>query len=273
MKLFLALLKFVSPYGVILLVQKIKAWQLSKQPKSKVMGKPMPPVKSITLSLTRTQNRNTASQGGEDLLLRAYSNLDQKNTGFYVDIGAFHPVSGSNTKYFYEKGWRGLNIDPNPDTISEFEQMRPRDINLGIGVSDQNSTLDYFYFGANKSINTFDPLLAQKFAKDFKLEVKEKMKIPVRAINEVLAENLPKNQNIDFLTLDVEGFELRILKAWYFKKYSPDYILVEDINLESATINASDWQALQNSVQHQFLESKGYVFKGKTRLTLLYARE
>jgi FkbM family methyltransferase len=264
-------LKWVLPYGALLLVQKLKAKRLAARQKSQRSSTAFLPVKSITLFLTRTQNRNTASQGGEDLLLRAYSNLDQKKDGFYIDIGSFHPVSGSNTKYFYDLGWSGLNIDPNPDTKADFERLRPRDINLAIGVSDQNSTLDYYYFGPNKSINTFDAVLAKRFAKDFKLEVKEKMKIPVRAINEVLEENLPKNQTIDFLTLDVEGFELRILKAWDFEKYPPSYILVEDINLESPTLNAKDWQALEASEQHQFLVSVGYVFKGKTTLTLLYA--
>lgn len=258
------------PYGLLLAWQKIKTKRLlhaSAEGKANTLA----PVKHFNLSLTRANGLNTFSQEGEDLLLRAFSNLYAKDKGFYIDIGAFHPVAGSNTKCFYDKGWRGINIDPNPQNITKFKELRPRDINLPLGAGDQNTTLNYYYFGPNKSINTFDATLAKRFSKTFNLPLPKPQKVVVRAVNEILAQHLPKGQTIDFLTLDVEGFEMRILKHWDFDKYRPSYILVEDLAMEGKILNEASWQQLQQSAQHKLLSQKGYHFKGKTALTLLYA--
>ncbi len=269
----LKFLKWLLPHGLVLALRQRRERQKEQEAKAASDKVKLPPVKTHTLSLTRSPGLNAFSQGGEDLLLRAFSDLDQKAKGFYVDIGAFHPVAGSNTKHFYDLGWQGINIDPNPDTYALFQEKRPRDINLNIGVSDHNGTLDYYYFGPNKSINTFDAELAQKFARSFRLPSAEKRAVPVRAISEVLAEHVPKNTPIDFLSLDVEGMEKPILHNWDFENFAPRYLLVEDLTLESQNLRQVDWNRLQTSEQHQFLTSRGYVFKGKTVLTLLYALE
>jgi FkbM family methyltransferase len=263
----LQFLKYFLPYGLLLAWQKQKARGAQKAAEA---GKVLP-VKEYHLSLTRSAGIWAFSQGGEDLLLRAYSKLDQKKSGFYVDIGAFHPVAGSNTKYFYDLGWRGLNVDPNPETHALFEEKRPRDVNLKVGVSDVSGTLDYYYFGANKSINTFNKALAHQFARNFNLTLPKPQKVSVLAIQTILDEHLPQGQSIDFLSIDVEGFEWRILKAWDFKNHPPRYILVEDLAMEGTALDPRGWVRLNASEQHQFLVAQGYHFLGKTALTLLYA--
>ena len=59
-----------------------------------------------------------------------------KLTGFYVDIGAHHPKRFSNTYIFYQRGWRGINIDAKPGTKEVFNKLRPRDINLEVPISE-----------------------------------------------------------------------------------------------------------------------------------------
>ncbi len=64
------------------------------------------------------------SQEGEDMLLRSI--FVDKSTGFYVDVGAYHPQRFSNTNHFYLAGWRGINIDAMPGSMEPFHQFRPR---------------------------------------------------------------------------------------------------------------------------------------------------
>jgi len=98
------------------------------------------------------QMRHNCKQG-EDIILQPYLS---RNSGFYVDIGAFHPKRHSVTRAFYERGWRGINIEPNPYSIKAFNRIKKRDINLNIGVSDEVGNLDYYFLGENDTSNTFD---------------------------------------------------------------------------------------------------------------------
>lgn len=84
------------------------------------------------------------SQEGEDMILRKL--LDRKTTGFYIDVGAHHPQRFSNTYFFYLKGWSGINIDPIPGRMKLFNQLRNRDINLEIGISESKKSLTYYIF-------------------------------------------------------------------------------------------------------------------------------
>src|SRR5688500_140097 len=67
----------------------------------------------------------------------------RSKTGFYLDIGAFHPIIHSNTYFFYLKGWRGVNVEPNPQYISDFAHARPDDVTINAGLSDKAGMLNY----------------------------------------------------------------------------------------------------------------------------------
>lgn len=79
------------------------------------------------------------AQNREDIILSGFFDINKK--GFYVDIGAFHPEEDSVTKIFYDKGWQGINIEPNPRLYRLFEKSRKEDINLNIGISDKEGEL------------------------------------------------------------------------------------------------------------------------------------
>src|SRR6476646_9082307 len=72
------------------------------------------------------------SQTGEDAILAHL--LFGHDPGFYVDVGAFHPILYSNTCYFYQRGWMGINIEPTRGRIDLFKRERPRDISLACAV-------------------------------------------------------------------------------------------------------------------------------------------
>ena len=84
------------------------------------------------------------SQKGEDLIIERI--IGDIKKGFYIDIGAHNPNVFNNTKRFYQKGWQGINIEPNPRLIQEFFKQRPRDINLHIGIGKTSGSTTFFEF-------------------------------------------------------------------------------------------------------------------------------
>jgi hypothetical protein len=68
------------------------------------------------------------AQNLEDVMLaRAFVGVTQ---GFYIDVGGYDPDNDSVTRFFYDSGWRGINVEPVPEQYEEFVRRRPRDVNL-----------------------------------------------------------------------------------------------------------------------------------------------
>ncbi|HEY5259890.1 MAG TPA: FkbM family methyltransferase, partial [Rhabdochlamydiaceae bacterium] len=105
--------------------------------------------------------RYAYSQEGEDLLISRLLEIDYyQRTGFYVDIGAHHPKRYSNTQYFYERGWCGINVDASEAAMKEFELERPRDLNITCGVGEKAGVLIFYEFDS-PALNSFDQELSE----------------------------------------------------------------------------------------------------------------
>ncbi|MBL4663621.1 MAG: FkbM family methyltransferase [Flavobacteriaceae bacterium] len=166
------------------------------------------------------------AQEGEDLLLNRF--LKNKQKGFYVDIGAHHPKRFSNTYYFYKKGWKGINIDAKPQSMVAFQQERPRDTNLEIGISEKRGELMYYMFN-EPALNTFSESEALKKDGLRNFKVIEKLKIQTYPLVEILDKYVAIDQKIDFMTIDVEGLDMEVVASNDWEKYRPEIILVEDL--------------------------------------------
>src|SRR5688572_15978731 len=94
------------------------------------------------------------SCAGEDMILRHLIGSD-KMDGFFVDVGAYHPVLLSNTYFFYLNGWRGINIEARPGSRGLFEATRHRDINLEMGISSVRGEMTYYMVGEDSPMNSF----------------------------------------------------------------------------------------------------------------------
>ena len=166
------------------------------------------------------------SQEGEDLIVNRF--LENKEKGFYVDVGAHHPKRFSNTFNFYKRGWSGLNIDAMPRSMDLFKIERPRDINLEIGVSKEKGELIYYMFN-EPALNTFSRTEAEKKdgLRDYKII--EKRKILTYPLKEIFEKHLQEKQQIDFMTIDVEGLDLEVIESNDWKKYRPNLLLVEEL--------------------------------------------
>ncbi|MBM4230129.1 MAG: FkbM family methyltransferase [Gammaproteobacteria bacterium] len=152
--------------------------------------------------------------------------FEKKSNGFYVDVGAHHPKRFSNTYLFYRKGWRGINIDAMPGSMREFKEWRCRDINLELGVAKERGVLDYYVFN-EPALNGFSTELSEeRNSAENDYHVREIIKVEVKPLREILAEYL-EGRAIDFLSVDVEGFDLDVLRSNDWSAYRPQIVLAE----------------------------------------------
>ena len=202
------------------------------------------------------------SQEGEDLVLQRIFN--DKQNGFYVDIGAFHPKRFSNTYFFYKKGWVGINIDAMPGSMKKFNSIRKKDINIELPVSNVKEILTYYIFN-EPALNTFSKNLAESRNGKYGYRILEKRKIETIKLSEILDKYLPNNINdIDFMSIDVETLDYEVLLSNDWEKYSPKIILIEDLKFDINNLNNSDINKL--------LVQNNYTFFAKTVNTIFYKR-
>ncbi len=224
----------------------------------------MPGIKSIVLKylpLHHYKSYRSYSQDGEDMILKAFYENKKGYKGFYVDVGAHHPVRYSNTYYFYNKGWRGINIEPTPTAIKPFKILRSRDINLNVGVGATRDNLTFYCFN-EPALNTFSEEVALSVdQKDNKYKITRRVKVEVLPLRDILASHLPKGVKIDFMSIDVEGLDFEVLKSNDWDKYSPEYLLVEG-HLEFEEIFSYDI--------YQYLLERNYKLVAKTFRTLIF---
>ncbi len=217
--------------------------------------------KSVIDEIRKPYKNSTVcySQEGEDILLNRI--FEGQLSGFYVDIGAHHPTRFSNTYLFYLKGWKGINIDAMPGSMQAFYELRPNDINLELGVS-MSPSLATFYVFNEKALNTFDKTLASEYS--IKWGKPHELSVKTLPLSTILDKYLPSEQCIDFMSIDVEGLDLEVLKSNNWKKYSPSILLVECLS--------QDFKSIHTSEIDLFLTSKGYSVFAKTFNTTFYKR-
>ncbi|MBE9112105.1 FkbM family methyltransferase [Nodosilinea sp. LEGE 07298] len=202
-------------------------------------------------------SQRSFSQEGEDLILRRL--LEGKSHGFYVDIGAHHPKLFSNTYFFYRRGWRGINIDAAPGSMKPFNFFRPRDINVESAISSRTEPICFSIFN-EPALNSFN---ASNFRRgDSKYIETKRVELRPRTLKSILDEYLPDRQVIDFLSVDVEGEDLNVLKSNDWGKFRPRLIAVEERDF--------DIQDPGKSEIFTFLRAQGYILKAKTLNTLLF---
>jgi hypothetical protein len=194
------------------------------------------------------------SQEGEDLIALRFFNF--KNTGFYLDIGAHHPKRFSNTYLLYKRGWSGINIDAMPGSMLPFKIWRARDINLEFALGPKKETKT-FYVLNEPALNTFDEKLALERIQNPIYKIINKVSMEVLPLAQILETYLSPNQALDFLTIDVEGLDLEILKTNDWGKYRPKLICVEIYAQNMKEIIASELSSFLQSHQYEFLYRSG----------------
>ena len=162
------------------------------------------------------------SQNCEDVLLARC--FEGQQTGFYVDVGAEDPDAGSVTRYFYERGWRGLNIEPTPYFWNQLQLARPRDLNLQLAASNTDHDTVELTVVQNTGLSSIDAERRLMLAGQ-QTHAVESIEVQTRRLDTLLEwANLPR---IDFLKVDVEGHELSVMQGINLLRFRPRVIVIE----------------------------------------------
>jgi FkbM family methyltransferase len=182
------------------------------------------------------------SQFGEDFFLR--SEFHNTPNGFFVDVGAYHPYKFSNTHYLRSRGWRGINIEPQPFNSKNFAKSCKNDININCAVSQQSGNLRFKVAGCISRILSDDETSSNVII------------VKSRRLENIFTEyNIKK---IDLLTVDCEGHDIDALKSNNWASIRPSLILAEDHNTSV------------DSELHDFMKSIDYALVSWYRLTKIY---
>jgi len=145
--------------------------------------------------------------------------------GFYVDVGAFKPVSFSNTYGLYRRGWRGITIEPSPGSAPMFRAVRPRDVFVNTAAGNRNGSIRFYTWGTPTVVNTADPHHAAEFERRLS-KTPDIVDVPVRTLADILAEHA-RTERVDILSIDVEGLTLDVLNGNDWSVWRPTWIIIE----------------------------------------------
>jgi len=201
-------------------------------------------------------------QWAEDVLVRKLFPR-KKTSGIYLDIGAHHPFRGSNTAYLWLKGWRGFNIDANPQTIKLFNQVRPSDKNIWTAVISQME-----YFNGVREVDLMLPncdgdvsaIGTCSTAVGLERGFNKRLKVPAKSISQVMIDyNI---HEFDYLNIDVEGYDEEIIRDFDFSIIRPKVITIEDYSENIKKVLLSNISTV--------LFSKGYDLVGRAGPTSIF---
>jgi FkbM family methyltransferase len=152
-------------------------------------------------------------------------------------VGAADPVDNNATYYFYEKGWTGINIEPDPAFFERLREVRPRDLNLNLAISSSVGQVDLIRVRGEEELNTLVEPIAQQYAEQFALD---KVSVEAVSLDDVCAQHV--NGGIDLLKIDVEGGEEDVLDSFDLAKWSPKLLIVEATWPCTSTPSHEGWE-------------------------------
>lgn len=173
-----------------------------------------------------------------------------KKKGIYIDVGCHHPLINNNTYLLYKNGWRGINIDLDFSSIDMFNYFRPDDCNELKAISNSKGFTKFYFFHNRAPKNT----ISKKSSKGAKL-VK---KIETDTLDNIIKKSKFLIKKIDFLSIDVEGNELNVLKGLNFKKYKPKVVVLEFIDPSIKEFYGHKIENIMNSKIYKFMKNRNY---------------
>jgi len=181
------------------------------------------------------------SQYKEDLVVDAL--FTHKRKGCYVDVGAKDPDNPSKTRLFYNRGWRGINVEPESNLHAKLCAKRPGDINLNVGVGPEPGVMT-FYRMSTDTLSSFKQEAAIEAGKLHGASQVSEVPVPVMRLTDILGEHL-NGMKVDFLSVDAAGYDLDVLKSNDWSRYQPSVIMAK-INVDGDDVV-------------RFLQKKGYI--------------
>jgi FkbM family methyltransferase len=208
---------------------------------------------------------NSYSQAGEDSVISFLFSDKKESTPTYLDLGTNLPNTGNNTYLFYLAGSKGVCVEADPALIEVIKKVRPNDKVLNFGVSTvDNQELEFYVFDT-PAINTFDREEALKREKSGVYSILRKDRILTKTINTLILENFDRYP--DFLSIDIEGLDLDVLKSLDYTKYPIPVICVETCIYSENHIRPKD-KSLE-----EFMTSIGYFVYADTYINTIFVNQ
>lgn len=211
-------------------------------------------------SPVRATCKASYSQCGEDMIVWFIFTILGRAAPSYLDIGAHHPLTLSNTALFSLLGARGMNIEPDPDLFVRFTAHRPHDINLNVGISETAGELPFFRL-SDPTLNTFSAEEAAQMESFNRARIVSRTPVRVEPISALLDQ---WKFTPDFLSIDVEGRDLDILRTYDFERHRPTVICAETLQ------NLPDGSGRKNSALIEFLSTKEFRVYADTYINTIF---
>jgi FkbM family methyltransferase len=208
------------------------------------------------------------AQNREDVLLwRALHDLP---AGFYIDVGAQDPTKDSVTRAFYERGWRGINVEPVQGHFEKLCDERPRDLTLQIAIGDQVGWITLYEI-PDTGLSTLVKEVASRH--QFEGLSCVERRVPVTTLSSVW-EDFVKGE-VHFLKIDVEGYEAQVLRGMALTRYRPWIILLEATEPRSCEETWYQWEDRLLESEYEFVHFDGlnrwYLAKERSHLKSRFA--
>lgn len=177
-----------------------------------------------------TSSRKTSySQCGEDLIIDFVLSALGIPDRSYLDIGANHPMISNNTYLFYQQGFQGVCVEPDPESYAILKKKRKRDICLNVGVGRTQEKNADFYVMSPKTSSTFSREQAERYQASDKKKMVRVIKRPLISVNEIIQQHFKGCPHL--VSIDVEGMDFDILKTFDFSRYRPTIFCVETLSI------------------------------------------
>jgi FkbM family methyltransferase len=208
--------------------------------------------------------RKSYAQCGEDMIVRFVFDALRIDRPRFLDLGAHHPTYLSNTYALYAQGSRGVNVDASPSAIAAFRRMRPGDVNLAIGVGVEPGELTFHEMSV-PTLSTFSEAQARAYEAEGNARVVSVRKVAVRTFHDIVREHFDGAP--DFVSLDVEGLDVAILKSIDFQVCRPTVFCVETLTYSSAR------QGGRIDEIDPLMQAAGYMRYADTHVNTIYVVE